>query len=159
MIDVIFAIKFVHVLAAAVTLGTWLALALFMVLAHQSGNTSVVALTSQFIVRVELIVVAAALVLQPLSGFPLAYAIGLFSFNEFWIMVSLLLYAATAVAWMAALRIELSIRNLAREAALNAVPLAADYRRLFGIWSVLAVPILGGMVAVFALMIWQPRLD
>ncbi len=159
MIDVIFAIKFVHVLAAAVTLGAWLALALFMVLAHRSGNTSVVALTTQFVVRAELMIVAAALALQPLSGFPLAYAIGLSPFNEFWILLSLLLYAIIVAAWLAAVRVELSIRNLTREAALNAVPLAADYRRLFRIWSALAVPVLGGMVAVFALMIWQPRLD
>ncbi len=159
MIEVIFAIKFVHVLAAAVMLGAWLALALFMVLAHRSGNTSVVALTSQFVVRVELVVVATALALQPLSGVPLAYAIGLSPFNEFWIVLSVLLYAVTAAGWVAALRIEISIRNLAREAALNAVPLAADYRRRFGIWRVLAVPILGGMVAIFALMIWEPRLD
>ncbi len=159
MIDVIFAIKFVHVLAAAVMLGAWLALALFMVLAHRSGNTSVVALTSLFVVRVELIVVAVALALQLLSGFPLAYAIGLSPFNELWIVVSLALYAVIAVAWLAAIRIELAIRNLTREAALNAAPLTAGYRRLFRIWCALAVPILGGMIAVFALMIWQPRLD
>ncbi len=159
MIDVIFAIKFVHVLAVAVPLGTWLALALFMVLAHRSGNTSVVALTSQFVVRVELVVMAAALALQPLSGFPLAYAIGLSPFNEFWILASLALYAVIVAAWLAAVRVAITIRNLTRDAALNAVPLGADYRRLFRIWCVLAVPILGGMAAVFALMIWQPRLN
>jgi uncharacterized membrane protein len=159
MIDVIFAIKFVHVLAAAVMPGVWLALACFMLLAHRSGNTSVVALTAQFVVRIEFTVVAAAVALQPLSGFPLAYAIGLSPFNEFWIDLSLVLYALIAAAWLAAVRIELTIRNVTRVAALNAAPLGADYRRLFRIWSVLAPPILAGMVALFALMIWQPRLD
>ena len=77
MLDLIFTIKFVHVLAVALTFGTWFCLAIFMLLAHRSGNTSVVALTSQFVVKVELMVVAAAMVLQPLSGIPLAYAIGL----------------------------------------------------------------------------------
>ena len=159
MIDVIFAIKFVHVLAAAIMLGTWLCVAAFMLLAHRSRNTSVVALVTQFVVRVELAIMAAAIALQPLSGFPLAYAIGLSPFNELWINISLVLYGIIVAAWLAAVRIELSIRNLTREAALNSLPLGADYRRSFRIWGALAVPILAGTVAVFALMIWQPRLD
>src|ERR1700688_2251351 len=159
MIDVIFAIKFVHVLAAGVMFGTWLCLAVFVLFAHRSGNTSVVALTFQFVVRIEMIVMAAAFALQPISGFPLAVAIGLSPLGEFWIVVSLVLYAAILACWLAAVRIELRIRGLTREAALQAVPLSAAYRRLFRSWCLLAGPILVGMAAVYALMIWQPRLD
>jgi uncharacterized membrane protein len=68
MIDLIFAIKFVHDVAAAAMFGTWLAVALFMQLAHRSRNTSVVALTAQFAVRVELIVMIAAIVIQPTNS-------------------------------------------------------------------------------------------
>jgi uncharacterized membrane protein len=159
MLDVIFAIKFVHVLAAAVMLGTWLCLAIFMLLAHRSRNTSVVALTAQFVVRVEVMVMAGAMALQPLSGFPLAFAIGLAPLNEFWIVASLILYAMIVLAWLAAFRIERRIRTLAREAVLKAAPLPPDYWRLFWIWRLLAGPILAAMVSVVALMIWQPRLD
>jgi uncharacterized membrane protein len=159
MFDLIFSIKFVHVLAAAVMFGTWLGLAIFMVLAHRSRNTSVVAVTAQFVVRIELMVVAAAIALQPISGFPLAWAIGLEPLGEFWIQLSLVLYPAIVIAWLVALRLEMRIRNLTREAALNARPLSDAYRRLFRTWCLLAGPILIGMVAVFALMIWQPRLD
>jgi uncharacterized membrane protein len=159
MFDLIFSIKFVHVLAAAVMLGTWLCLAIFMVLAHRSRNTSVVAVTAQFVVRIELMVVATTIVLQPISGFPLAWVIGLEPLGEFWIQLSLLLYPAIVVAWLVALRLEMRIRNLTREAALNARPLSDAYRRLFRAWCLFAGPILIGMVAVFALMIWQPRLD
>ena len=130
-----------------------------MVLAHRSGNPSVVALTSQFVVRGEFVIVAAAVLLQPLSGFPLAYAIGLTPLNEFWIVLSLVLYGLIVVAWVAAVRIEIAIRNVTREAALNGAPVDGRYRRLFRIWSALAVPVIGAMAAVFALMIWQPRLD
>lgn len=159
MFDLIFAIKFVHVLAAAAMFGTWLALAFFMALAHRSRNTSVVAVTAQFVVRVELTVVAAAIALQPVSGFPLAWAIGLDPLSEFWIDLSLLFYAAIVACWVVALRIEMRIRDLARAAVLDARRLSDDYRRLFRIWSLLAGPILIGMAVVFALMIWQPRWD
>src|SRR5580658_6694341 len=106
MFDLIFSIKFVHVLAAAVMLGTWLCLAIFMVLAHRSRNTSVVAVTAQFVVRIELMVVATTIVLQPISGFPLAWVIGLEPLGEFWIQLSLLLYPAIVVAWLVVLRLE-----------------------------------------------------
>src|SRR5580698_4785896 len=107
MIDIILIIKFVHVLAAAVMYGAWLGVACFMVLAYRSANPSVVALVAQFAVRIELFVVAVALALQPLSGFPLAFAIGLTPLNEFWIDVSLVLYVAVVVAWLVSLRVEI----------------------------------------------------
>jgi|GEM_PF-1215568 len=159
MLDLIFTIKFVHVLAVTLMFGTWFALAIFMMLAHRSSNTSVVAVTSQFVVKVELTVVAAAIVLQPLSGFPLAFAIGLSPLREFWIVLSSALYVAIVACWIAAVCIEMRIRRLTRQAALAGLPLSAAYRRLFRIWCVLAAAILIGMLAVFAFMIWQPRLD
>lgn len=158
MLDLIFSIKFIHVLAVTVMFGTWLGLALFMLLAHRSGNTSVVAVTSQFVVKIELMVVAAAVALQPISGFPLAYAIGLRPTQEFWIVISLFFYAVIVVLWLAAVRTEMRIRNLTRDAALKSAPLGPDYRRLFHIWSGLSLLIFAAMIAVYVFMIWQPRL-
>jgi uncharacterized membrane protein len=157
MIDLILAIKFVHLIAAAAMFGTWLGLAAFMRLAHRSGNTSVVAVTSRFVVSVELTVMAGAIALQPISGFALAWAIGISPLDEFWIVVSLALYVFIAAAWLAALRIEIHVRDLTRQAALDGVPLPDAYRRLFRIYSLLVWPALAAMVAMFVLMTWQPR--
>ena len=157
MIELIFAIKFVHLLAAGAMFGTWLAVAVFMQLAHRSRNTAVVALTSRFAVSVELIVMIAAIALQPISGFALASAIGVAPFDEFWIVLSLVLYGVVVAIWFVVLRIEIRIRNLTRQAALDGVPLPDAYRRLFRFYSVLVWPALGGMVVLFLLMVWQPR--
>jgi len=157
MIDLIFAIKFVHVIAAAAMFGTWLGIAAFMHLARQSRNTSVVALTAAFAVSVEKIVMIAAVALQPLSGFALAWAIGVSPLDEFWIVLSLVLYAIVAAAWLAVLRIEMRIRDVTRQAALDAVPLPPDYYRLFRYYTFLVWPALAGMVGLFLLMVWQPR--
>jgi uncharacterized membrane protein len=159
MIDLILAIKFVHLLAAAAMFGTWLGISGFMLLAYRSGNPSVVALVAQFVVRIELFVVAAALALQPISGFPLAWAIGLAPLNEFWIDVSLVLYVAVVAAWLVSLRIEIRLRNMARQAALGRGTLADNYPRLFRIWFALTGILLAAMVAIILLMVWQPRLD
>jgi uncharacterized membrane protein len=159
MIDTILAIKVVHVLAAAAMYGAFLGSAGFMVLAYRSANPSVVALVAQFSVRIELYVVAVALALQPLSGFPLAWAIGLAPLNEFWIIVSLVLYVGVVAVWLIALRIEIRLRDIAREAALERKPLAASYPRLFRIWLVLAGFVVASFTALIVLMVWQPRLD
>jgi uncharacterized membrane protein len=160
MIDTILAIKFVHVLFAAVMFGTWLGIAAFMVFAHRSHNASVIALVAQFVVRLELFVVAAAIAMQPISGFLLAAVIGLQPTDEFWIVVSLAVYAVVVVGgWLGALAIEFRIRRMARQAALGGTRLGEDYPRLFRIWVALAVLILSGMILLFVLMVWQPRLD
>ena len=159
MIDAILAIKFVHLLAAGAMFGTWLAIAAFMLFARLSGNPSVVALVAQFVVRLELYVMAAALALQPLSGFPLAAAIGLSPADGFWIVLSLIIYVVVVAAWLVAVRIEMRMRKVARQAALGGAPFADTYPRLFRTWSALAAVILAGMIALFLVMIWQPRLD
>jgi len=156
MLNLIFAIKFVHVLAAAAMFGTALAVALFMVLADRSGNVSVIAVTARFAVVVELMVMIPALALQPISGFPLASAVGL-TLGEFWIMLSLLIYALIVAGWLAVLVLEIRIRDLTQEAVLAGLPLPEAYYGMFRLYTVLVWPTLAAMIVVFALMIWQPR--
>ena len=159
MLDLIFAIKFVHLVAAAAMLGTWLGVAIFMLLAYRSNNPSVVAVTSRFAVTVELRVMIAAVALQPISGFALAGAIGVSPIGEFWLVLSLPLYALVVVAWIVALRTEIRIRDLTRQAALDSVPLSDAYRALFRRYSTLTWPALAGTVLLFLLMTWQPKLS
>ena len=158
MLNLIFAIKFVHVLAAAAMFGTALAVALFMVLADRSGNVSVIAVTARFAVLVELMVMIPALALQPISGFPLASAVGL-TLGEFWIMLSLLIYALIVAGWLAVLVLEIRIRDLTQEAVLAGLPLPEAYFGMFRLYTVLVWPTLAAMIVVFALMIWQPRMS
>jgi len=156
MLNAIFAIKFVHMIAMAVMFGTWLTVALFMLFAYRSRNTPVAAVTAMFAVRAEFMLMIPAIVLQPLAGFPLAVAIG-DRMDEFWFEVSVAIYAAVIVAWLANFIIELRIRKVTQEAAVNAKPLPDSYRRMFRLWSVFTLAGLAGMVAVMALMIWQPH--
>jgi len=158
MLDVIFAIKLVHMIAMAVMFGTWTCIALFMLYAYRSRNTSVVALTAVFVVRAELALMAGAVALQPLAGFPLALAIGA-ALDEYWLELSVAIYAAVVAAWLANLIIEMRIRRVTQQAALDGVPLPDSYRRMFRLWSAVTLAGLAGMIAIMALMIWQPHWD
>jgi len=156
MLDTIYAIKFVHMIAIAVMFGTWLAIVLFMVLARRSRNTSVVAVTVLFAVRAEFMLMLPAVVLTPLAGYLLADAIGA-HLDEYWTEVSSAIYAAVALVWLVNLLVERRIRKITQEAAVNGKPLPDSYRRLFRFWSVIALAGLSGMIAIMALMIWQPH--
>jgi uncharacterized membrane protein len=154
----IFIFKFVHLIGASVLFGTGVGIAFFMLMAHRTGHAGVIAVTARFVVIADWIFTATAVVLQPLSGFALAWAIGLSPLEESWIVLSLLLYVLIGLCWLPVVFIQIRIRNLAQDAALNAKPLPDEYRRLFRIWFWLGWPAFAGVIAIFALMTWQPRL-
>jgi len=79
--------------------------------------------------------------------------------DDFWIGGSIVVYAVVLLAWLGALRIEFLIRRMARQASLGSTKLDGRYPLLFRIWAVLAALIFTGMVLIFLLMVWQPRLN
>jgi uncharacterized membrane protein len=155
--EAIFFYKFIHVLGASVLFGTGLGIAYFMFMAHRTGHAGVIAVTARFVVLADLIFTATAVVVQPLSGFLLAWAVGLAPLEESWIVLSLLLYVIVGLCWLPVVVIQRRMRTLAHEAAVKGKPLPDAYQRLFRIWFVLGWPAFAGLLAIFALMIWQPR--
>jgi uncharacterized membrane protein len=155
--EFIYIYKFIHVLGASVLFGTGLGIAYFMFMAHRTGHAGVIAVTARFVVLADLIFTATAVVVQPVSGWLLARSIGLSPLDESWIVLSLLLYVLVGVCWLPVVFIQIRMRKLAHEAAVNAKPLPDAYRRLFRIWFVLGWPAFASVLAIFALMIWQPR--
>jgi uncharacterized membrane protein len=153
----IFIYKFIHVLGASVLFGTGLGIAYFMLMAHRTGHAGVIAVTARFVVLADLMFTATAVVVQPVSGWLLARSIGLSPLDESWIVVSLLLYVLVGLCWLPVVFIQMRMRELAHEAAVGAKPLPEAYYRLFGIWFVLGWPAFFGVLAIFALMVWQPR--
>jgi uncharacterized membrane protein len=156
-LDVIYAIKFVHALGASVLFGTGLGIAFFMFKAHRTGHPGVIALVARFVVIADFVFIATAVVVQPISGFALAWAIGLTPLNESWIVASLWLYVLVGLCWLPVVFIQMRIRDLAHEAAIKSKPLPKRYYRLYRIWFWLGWPAFAGVLAIFALMIWQPH--
>ena len=153
----IFFWKFIHVLGASVLFGTGIGIAFFMLMAHRTGHAGVIAVTARFVVIADLIFTATAVVVQPVSGFALAWAIGLSPLREPWIVVSILIYILVGLCWLPVVFIQMRMRDLANDAAINGKPLPDRYRRLFRIWFALGWPAFAGVIAIFVLMIWQPN--
>jgi uncharacterized membrane protein len=155
--ELIFIFKFVHLIGASVLFGTGLGIAFFMFMANRTGHAGVIAITSRFVVVADFIFTATAVVVQPLSGFALASAIGLSPFEESWIVWSLVLYVLVGLCWLPVVFIQIRMRNLAQDAAVNSEALPDEYRRLFRIWFWLGWPAFIGVLVIFVLMIWQPH--
>ena len=156
--ELIFIWKFVHVLGACVLLGAGLGIAFFLFTAHRTQHAGVIAVTTRIAIVANLIFIIAGLIVSALSGWALARAIGLSPLEEPWIVLSIYLYLFVMLCWLPVVFIQLRMRNLARDAAMTTKQLPDEYRRLFVIWFCLGWPALAAVIAIFALMVWQPRL-
>jgi uncharacterized membrane protein len=95
--------------------------------------------------------------LQPITGYLLAREIG-WSLSEGWIAISLALYVLTGCFWLPVVWIQHRLRDLAREAAANSVPLPAAYHRLYRIWFACGFPAFVSVLAIIWLMLARPSL-
>jgi uncharacterized membrane protein len=157
MTDLVFALKLVHILGAAVLFGTGLGIAFFMWMAHRTGHAATIAATARIVVVADAVFTASVVVLQPVSGAALAWTMGIPLLTS-WIVASLALYVLVGLCWLPVVRIQLRLRELATAAAAQGAALPAGYFRLFRVWFVLGWPAFFGVIAIVALMIWKPAL-
>lgn len=82
------ALRLLHVLGAAVLLGTGAGIAFFMVMAHRTRDARTIAHVAGTVVIADTVFTATAVVLQPITGALLAHRTG-WSLSEGWIVLSL----------------------------------------------------------------------
>jgi uncharacterized membrane protein len=150
-----FVLKFVHVIGAAVLLGTGAGIAFFMLLAHGDGRPLFVAGVARIVVIADFLFTATAVVAQPVTGVWLALHVG-YSLAEGWLLVSVLLYLLTGAFWLPVVWMQMRMRDLALAAARAGTPLPHDYHRLFRLWFAFGFPAFAAVLAIFWLMIQRP---
>jgi uncharacterized membrane protein len=151
------ALKYLHVIGAAVLLGTGAGIAFFMLLAHRTGEARVVAAVARIVVIADLVFTATAVAAQPVTGVLLAWVIG-HSLRDGWIVLSILLYLLTGAFWLPVVWMQMRMRDLATTAAREARPLPPEYHRLFRLWFAFGFPAFAAVLAIFWLMIARPRI-
>ena len=151
------ALKYLHVIGAAVLLGTGAGIAFFMLLAHRTGEPRTVAAVARIVVIADLLFTATAVVAQPITGILLAWTVG-HSLREGWIVLSTLLYLVTGAFWLPVVWMQMRMRDLAAAAVRDGRPLPAKYQRLFRLWFAFGFPAFAAVLAIFWLMIARPRL-
>lgn len=155
--DLLILVRWLHVLGAAVLLGTGAGIAFFMLMARRSGRPELIAHVAGTVVIADLLFTATAVVAQPATGAILAHLTG-WRLTEGWIVASLGLYVLTGICWLPVVWIQLQLRDLARAAAAAGSDLPARFHRLYALWFVLGVPAFAAVLAIIWLMLARPAI-
>ena len=150
-----FFLKFLHVIGAAVLLGTGAGIAFFMLMAHRTGNATVIAGTARIVVVADFLFTATAVVAQPITGLALVWLVG-YPLGEHWIVLSILLYLVTGAFWLPVVWMQMEMRRLATKAVNDSAPLPERYHQLFWLWFAFGFPAFAAVVGIFWLMIARP---
>ena len=150
-------LRWLHIIGAAVLLGTGAGIAFFMVMAHRTGDVAAIAHTTSTVVIADWLFTASAVVLQPITGLLLAYMMG-WSLTEGWILASIGLYIMVGVFWLPVVFIQMRLRDMARSAECSQSDLPAEYWRLYRIWNACGFPAFIGVLTIIYLMVARPSL-
>jgi uncharacterized membrane protein len=151
------ALKFLHIIGAAVLFGTGVGIAFFMLQAHRTGDARLIAGVSRIVVVADFLFTATAVVLQPITGLLLARLAGHSLFSG-WIMLSVGLYIIIGCFWLPVVWMQMKLRDLSAKAAASSAPLPDAYYRLFRLWFAFGVPAFLSVLLIFWLMIAKPAL-
>lgn len=150
-----FGLKYLHVIGAAVLLGTGAGIAFFMLLAHRTGSPAVIASVVRIVVIADFLFTATAVVAQPVTGVALAWHVG-YSLWDDWLLLSIILYVVTGAFWLPVVWMQMEMRRLAEKAVAEGNPLPNRYHQLFRLWFAFGFPAFGAVAAIFWLMISRP---
>jgi uncharacterized membrane protein len=152
-----FVLKYLHIVGAAVLLGTGAGIAFFMLAAHLGGKPTVIAGVARIVVIADFIFTATAVVVQPVTGSLLALQVG-YSFWDGWIVWSMVLYVITGALWLPVVWMQMRLRDLASAAAAEGSPLPDEYHQIFWLWFSFGIPAFVAVAAILWLMIAKPQI-
>ena len=146
--------KYVHVLSAAVLLGTGAGIAYFMFTAHLSRNIEALRVVTRYVIRADWIFTATAMVVQPVTGIWMMVERGLpFTSSSF--LWTIALYVAVGACWIPVVVLQYRVARFARDAA-HYEALDADYHRAVSSWVALGIPAFAMVFVLYALMVFKP---
>jgi uncharacterized membrane protein len=150
-------LKYMHIIGAAVLLGTGAGIAFFMLMAHRTGRPALIAGVARIVIIADLLFTATAVIAQPITGVLLASTAG-YSVTEGWILLSVALYLVTGAFWLPVVWMQMRLRDLAAIAARDGTELPPAYYQLFRLWFGFGFPAFAAVLAIFWLMIARPEI-
>jgi uncharacterized membrane protein len=155
-VDLTLALKFLHVVGAAILFGTGLGIAFFQFWANRKESPAAIAATLRIVVIADYLFTATAAVLQPMTGLLLVHLRG-YDLGQTWIALSLALYVLIGLCWLPVVVLQIRMRDLAEAAVAAGAPaLPPRYHALARVWFWLGWPAFLSMLAIFWLMIAKP---
>ena len=141
-----------HIIGAAVLLGTGSGIAFFMLMAHRTARPALIAHVAGTVVIADFLFTATAVVAQPVTGTLLAIEQG-WPLATPWIIAVSCLYLVIGAFWLPVVYLQMRMRDLAKAAAAAGENLPPAYYRLYRIWFAFGVPAFLALLAIIWLMV------
>ena len=145
-------VKYVHILSSTVLFGTGIGTAFYLLVVSLTRDVHAIAVVARWVVIADWLFTATTIVVQPVSGFYLAYQIG-YPLTEPWLLWSTVAFVVAALCWLPVVWLQMRLRDIAVEAAAAGRELPADYARHLGAWTALGIPALVSFLAIFYMMV------
>jgi uncharacterized membrane protein len=155
-VDLYLALKFLHLVGAAILLGTGIGIAYFLFMADRDGDPRTLAATLRTVVIADYVFTATAVIAQPLTGLLLVY-LGGYALDQLWIVASIGLYLLVGACWLPVVVLQIKMRDMAIAAArAKHKHLPPRYHNMRRVWFWLGWPAFLSLLAIFWLMIAKP---
>ena len=148
-------VKTLHIISSTILFGTGIGIAFFMYRSLFTDKLEEKLYAASNTVLADKLFSFPAVIVQPLTGFWLIAESG-FSWNEYWLLTTYVIYIIAAACWIPVVWIQIQLKEMLTESINNKNELPARYHKLFKIWLTLGWPAFMGLVFVFYLMVTKP---
>jgi len=152
-----FILKAVHIISAAVLFGTGLGIAFFKWVTDRTGNLAAIRIVSEKVVVADWVFTLPAIVVQALTGLALVKSMG-YPLAHGWLAWSLALFCLAGLCWTPVVWLQIRMRDLARTAEQEGIPMPSGYRSYARLWFWLGVPAFTAVALIFWIMVTKPTL-
>lgn len=148
-------LKWLHILSSVLLVGTGFGSAYYMFFANRTRNVTALAVVSTLVVRADWWFTTPTVIIQPVTGFAMAYLAGL-PLSTPWLAISIALFVFAGACWLPVVCLQIRMAAMAQEAARVGNKLPDAYWRYARWWEWLGYPAFAAMLGVFYLMVVKP---
>lgn len=148
-------LKWIHIISSTVLFGTGIGSAFYMLMANRSRDLASIRFATRYVVLADYMFTAPAVVVQPITGFALAYQAG-FDFSALWLTWAIILYLLAGACWLPVVYLQIQMRDIAEQAYVSQQSLPLRYWNKNRWWLIFGSVAFPALVVVFYLMVFKP---